>query len=198
MKMNNSELIKKKYKALPIEVKVLIFLVGAIIVASFVAPYIHIFLSKTSKEKVFGFRNLRSFLYASGTPYSLLICSSLLILASKYIFERVPKLCFKICGLIFLYSSIYQFVWIFWASTDLPASAYYSSIAIFSLIPILITNKIYNKYYLSLEVKKQSIRNLISFMYSLDKKGYIKEEKLIKFKKERGILTDNTILENEN
>ena len=198
MKTNNSELIKKKYKALPIEIKVLSVLVGAIIVLSFIAPYIHIILSKKSNIKVFGFNNLRGFMYAFGTPFSLLICSSLLTLASKYIFERVPKICFKICGLIFLYSSIFQFIWIFWAATDLPKSAYYISIAILSFVPILITNKIYNRYQLGIEKTKQSIRNLISFLYSLDKKGFIKEEKLIEYKKERGVLTNKTILENEN
>ncbi|MGH1384000.1 hypothetical protein [Kordia sp.] len=191
-------MIKKKYKALPIETKVLIVLVGAIIVISFIAPYIHIFLSKTSKDKVFGFNNLRAFTYASGTPYSLLICSSLLILASKYIFERVPKICFKICGHIFLYSSIYQFIWIFWAASDLPKPAYYSSIAILSLIPILISNKIYSRYHLGIEKTKQSIRNLISFLYSLDKEGFIKDEKLIEYKKQRGTVTHKTILDNEN
>ncbi|WP_430412839.1 hypothetical protein [Kordia sp.] len=191
-------MIKKKWKVLTIETKLLLSIFGAIIVLSFIAPYIHIPLSKTSIVKVFGFRNLRSFMYASGTPYSLLVCSFLLILASKYIFESVPKIFFKICGLVFLYSSIFQFIWIFWAATDLPKSAYYSSITVLSLVPIYIINRLYNKYQIGIEKTKQTIRNLISFLYSLDKKGYVKDDRLNEYRKERTIITQETILENEN
>ena len=43
----------------------------------------------------------------------------------------------RVAGYLFLYSSIFHFIWIFWSGSDLPENAYYLSIAISSLVAVI-------------------------------------------------------------
>ena len=103
---------------------------GAIILLAFVAPYLNIFLDKTSTTKVFGFKNLRTFSYVIGLPISLLVCSFMLLYISLKTKYKIGKL----ASYLFLYSSLYQFIWIFWNAPDLPKKIYHISIAAASLV----------------------------------------------------------------
>ncbi len=120
-------------KAQMIGVKILFTIIGVIILIGFIAPYLHIEMDKTSKIKVFGFRNMRSFLYSIGIPTSLLVCSSLFLYATNYIVESKMKKYFIFASLLFCYNSFFQYTWIFWAESDLSRGAYYASIAGLSL-----------------------------------------------------------------
>ncbi len=122
------------FKAQAIGTKFLLVLLGAIIVMAVIAPYIHIFLDRKDTVEVFGFRNLRNFLYAIGLPISLFFCASLLFYTTKYIKEDSPKLYLKIVSSLFLWSSFFQFIWIFWDRQDLDKSFYYFSMIMLSAI----------------------------------------------------------------
>ena len=103
---------------------------GAAILFAFAAPYLHIFLNKRSTVKVFGFLNMQSFMYVIGLPCSLLVCSCLLLHLSLKVKERTVYM----AAFLFLYSSFFQFIWIFWYKPDLPKSIYFISVALGSMI----------------------------------------------------------------
>ncbi len=83
--------------------------------------------------RVFGFSNTRTFLAALGIPLSLFICSYILLYVS--IFRLIKyRTSFLIFSSLFLYSSIFQIIWVFWYRNDLPTHIYYTSIAISSIL----------------------------------------------------------------
>lgn len=119
------------------------FLVGAIIILFVIAPYLHIFMESQDTNKVFGFKNMRSFMYVIGLPLSLFLCSSLLLMAAQYIKEKQIKIFFTIVAFLFFWSSFFQFIWIFWDRQDLPRVYYYSSLIILSLGVSLLYHKLF-------------------------------------------------------
>ena len=74
------ELITKRMSSLRLianEIRVIYIFYGAVILLSFIAPYSHIFFDKASTIKVFGFNNLRTFMYAIGLPCSILVLNQM-------------------------------------------------------------------------------------------------------------------------
>lgn len=136
MKSKKLNLLTKRMSSLRLianEIRVIYIIYGAVILLSFIAPYSHIFFDKASTIKVFGFNNLRTFMYAIGLPCSILVCSYLLIISNI----RAKTKLNRVAGYLFLYSSIFHFIWIFWPGSDLPENAYYFSIAISSLVAVI-------------------------------------------------------------
>ena len=167
-------------------VKLGVILLGAVLLLCFIAPYIHIILSKEDTHKVFGFRNLRSFLYAIGLPISLFTCATLLLFAGKYVPSSIQKVYIKIGGFLFLYSAVFQFIWIFWATTDLSKGMYYLSIALISIVVTVLYIKTVQAYQDIVYRLKRIIRRLFAFIISdVDDKALIDEHKKDAFVKER-------------
>lgn len=184
--------IKTKFNLREIDLK-LIF-IGALILISFIAPYLHIFLPKESTVKVFGFRNLRTFMYSFGLPVSLFACSCILTYATSFINKDNFKKLFLITSLLFNYTSVFNFIWIFWASSDLSKLQYYISLALISLIFTYTYFLFYKKYTNYTNLLKNNIKTLFNFMFSLTTKNYIKEEKEEEFAIYRIEVTDSVII----
>lgn len=91
------------------EIRVIYIICGVVILLSFIAPYSHIFFDKASTIKVFGFNNLRTFMYTIGLPCSILVCSYLLIISNM----RAKTKLNRVAGYLFLYSSIFHSIWLF-------------------------------------------------------------------------------------
>ncbi|CAL2078168.1 hypothetical protein [Tenacibaculum sp. 190524A02b] len=157
--------------------------IGAVIILFVIAPYIHIFSDKTDRIKVFGFRNLRSFLYVIGLPMSLFLCSTLLFIASKYIEEKFVKSFFTKVSFLFLWSSFFQFIWIFWDRKDLPKSAYYISIIILSVVITLVFKQLLVARKSMLLKLKNAIASLSRFSF-IDAKKHIKSDSKDAYNKE--------------
>ena len=102
MKLNKLNLsTKRKFSFPTIALKLVYVIIGAIILLAFVAPYLNIFLDKTSTTKVFGFKNFRTFTYVVGLPSSLLVCSFLLLyisLKTKYKIGKLASYLFLLSG----------------------------------------------------------------------------------------------------
>lgn len=150
---------------------------------SFIAPYLHIELPKTSKVKVFGFRNLRSFMYAFGMPLSLFTCTSLFLYATSYIKEQKIKKIFLVISLMFNYTSIFHFVWIFWSQKDLPKGQYYLAISILSLV-FVYTYYLFFRFRKSHVIKLQKALNTISHFAFIGVKKYIHPDKMEDYEKD--------------
>ena len=156
------DLHKKNYF---LNTRILPIILGAVILFCFIAPYIHIFLDKSAKIKWFGFRNLRSFFYAFGLPLSLFACSSMFLFALNYQRDLKFKLYFTIIALLFNYSSIFHFFWIFWIRTpDFSKIQYYMSIVVISGVFTYVYYMFY-KHYKSTIYKLQKALNSISRAY---------------------------------
>jgi hypothetical protein len=148
----------------------------ALTLISFIAPYIPIFLDKTSEDEWFGFRNLRFFLYAFGLPLSLFACSSLLLFTLKYMNEFKLKLYLTIAAMLFNYTSIFHFVWIFWVKgPDFSEIQYHVSIVAISAIYTCVYILFYKHYQLSIH-KLQNALNAISIFAFSGVKKHIKED----------------------
>lgn len=189
--MTNKQSIKTKYSLRTTDLKFII--IGALILIAFIAPYLHIFLPKESTVKVFGFRNFRTFMYSFGLPLSLFACSNILIYASTFVKEF--KKPFTICGFLFNYTSIFHFVWIFWADTDLSRTQYYISIVAISLVFTLVYANFIILYNRHIESLKYKIKTLFTFIYSLNTNNYVKKSKHEDFAIKRIEVTDAVILE---
>lgn len=172
--------IKEMLKVQETEVKNKTYLVvlGVAAVLFIVAPYIHIFIDKTSLNKVFGFKNLRSFLYVIGLPLSLFFCALLLLYATKYMPKNSPKKYFSTVAFLFLSSSFFQFIWIFWEREDLPESAYYTIISVLSIImSFSFVKGIMNRKSTILKLQK-ALDSLSRFSFITVKKNIPKENEV--------------------
>lgn len=158
-------------------------LVAITVVAFIIAPYVHVFLEKTSTEKIFGFKNLKFFMYVIGLPMSLFLCSTLLLVASKFIKEKFVKVFFTTISFLFVWSSFFQFVWIFWQGEDLSKFTYYFSIFFLSAVMSLCFRYLINarKSYL---LKLQNIVHSLSRFSFINAKKFIKEDNKESYDKE--------------
>ena len=146
MKLNKLNLsIKTRFSFQTIALKLVYALIGAIILLAFIAPYLNIFLDKTSTVKVFGFKNFRTFTYVIGLPSSLMVCSFLLL----YISLKTKYSIGRLASCLFLYSSLFQFIWIFWDAHDLPKTLYHISIAIGSFFAFIVV-----KFFVQRNIKR--------------------------------------------
>ena len=137
--------IKTRFSFQTIALKLVYALIGAIILLAFIAPYLNIFLDKTSTVKVFGFKNFRTFTYVIGLPSSLMVCSFLLL----YISLKTKYSIGRLASCLFLYSSLFQFIWIFWDAHDLPKTLYHISIAIGSFFAFIVV-----KFFVQRNIKR--------------------------------------------
>ena len=146
MKLNKLNLSIKTRYIQTIALKLVYALIGAIILLAFIAPYLNIFLDKTSTVKVFGFKNFRTFrAYVIGLPSSLMVCSFLLL----YISLKTKYSIGRLASCLFLYSSFFQFIWIFWDAPDLPKTLYHISIAIGSFFAFIVV-----KFFVQRNIKR--------------------------------------------
>lgn len=151
--------------------------IGVIVLLCFIAPYIHILLPKTSTVKVFGFRNLRSFMYAIGVPLSLFACATLFLFSLNYLEgNKQLKKYLQAIAFLFCYNAFFQFIWIFWATTDLSKPTYYTSIAFLSFFLLLIYFFLYKNYNSTTLYLKNTISVLFDFIVISTPKKYISKE----------------------
>jgi hypothetical protein len=151
-KLNSS--IKTRFSFKTIGINFFYVFIGVIILLAFIVPYLSIFLDKTSTVKVFGFRNLRTFTYVIGLPSSLMVCSFLLL----YISLKTKYSIGRLASYLFLYSSLFQFIWIFWDAADLPKTLYHISIAIASLFTAIFITKILIKTHIKRAANEKEFR----------------------------------------
>ena len=170
-------------KLLPLIKGSITILIGAIILISVIAPYVHIFFSRDSAVKVFGFNNMRNFLYAIGLPCSLFVLSSTMLYISKYQREKFVKFLTEFISVIFLCSSIFQFFWIFIPQEDLPLSSYYFTIIIYSTSTTISFFLLFKKRK-SLIDKLQKTVNALSVFSFIDAKKYVEKDNLEEYNKE--------------
>ncbi|MCD8425737.1 hypothetical protein LNJ40_10555 [Tenacibaculum dicentrarchi] len=163
--------------------KILIIITGAITILSVIAPYIHIFLDKTDQIKIFGFRNIRTFLYVLGLPISLFSCAVFLLYSTKFMNETSPKKYFKKISFLFLWSSFFQFIWIFWDKQDLPKVTYYIIILLISFFTTYYFKKAIGLRKETL-IKLQNIVNSLSRFSIITVKKHIPKENQERYKKD--------------
>lgn len=125
---------------------------------------------------------MRSFLYAIGLPISLLTCSLSLLYSTKFITIELPRKYFSIISLLFLWSSFFQFIWIFWDRQDLPKETYYTFIIVMSFLTSFFFQKAIVQRKESL-VKLQGIINSLSRFSIITVKKYIPAENEGEYKK---------------
>ncbi|CAL2086913.1 Oxygen sensor histidine kinase NreB (modular protein) [Tenacibaculum sp. 190524A02b] len=169
---------KKLYKLLLISITLLFV----------IAPYIHIFLDKKSKVKIFGFKNARYFMYAIGTPLSLFLCSLFLLMATKHIKEKYNKSFYSTVSFLFTWSCFFQFIWIFWDRQDLPKPTYYFSIVILSVIISKVFIQFLHKRKSALDIAKSTIQQLEQEVFTKQKEEREKERQRISEELHDGVL----------
>jgi hypothetical protein len=98
-----------------------------------IAPFLHILPSKESTEKIFGFTNMRTFLYAIGFPFSLFTVSVFVAFLANLIELRPYKKALKIGSITFISVSVYFIIWTFWYKKDFNVYAYYSAMGLASI-----------------------------------------------------------------
>ncbi|SNR14455.1 membrane protein of unknown function [Tenacibaculum jejuense] len=163
--------------------KVMISLIRIIIFTSVIAPYIHIFLSKKDTVNVFGFNNLRTFLFVIGLPISLFTCANVLLYITKFMEKNSPKIQVRIIAILFLWSSFFQFIWIFWDRQDLPKPLYYISIVVLSFVSTVTFNSFIHTRE-STRVRLQKAVNAFSTFSFITAKKHIKTENIEAYEKE--------------
>ena len=195
MNSKNNLSTKTKYKLQTTGIKLGVLVIGVIVVMCVIAPYIHIFLDKKDTVKVFGFRNLKTFLYSFGMPLSLFGCSSLLFYSVKDHKERFKKVCLQSASFLFLWSSFFQLIWVFWSGKDLSKSMYYVSMILLSIS----TSAIYTVFVLKRESTINSITSkyksvvLMLNTYIYDSEQDLKEEVKHKHAIKRGELVEKVL-----
>jgi len=187
--------------------KFLLIVIGAVLACS--APFVHMLVPKNSEQivglekkyeqnevsesyyelqlavlkedqKLFGYRSPRTFLYAIGTPITMLFFALLVLSITHLIGEQVIRLAIYFSTLCLLFIAVYHIVWIFWPRNDFPKNLYHLSIALMSLFAILIA-RLLMKYRLSLQSRIEKLIHFISidayfkYVKKRDKPEYIKD-----------------------
>lgn len=139
-------------------------MIGAIVLLSIIAPYIHMFFDKTSNKEIFGFTKMRDFLYAIGVPSSLLTCSMLLMYTLSLISDKKKQKYLMVVAVLFLFNSFFQFIWIFWSGSDLSNEAYYFSVIGLSILFTSVYFLIYQHYLYNLSKLKFAFNDLLALL----------------------------------
>ena len=121
-------------------------------------------------DKVFGFRNKRSFLYSIGHPFSGLVFSLIVMYVLQFIHNEEIKNALKIATILFMSISCYFIIWIFWDKSDLPDLAYYIMIGISSITSSFLSYKFISHHNRLIDTLFTNIKDLISFMFNNTKK----------------------------
>ena len=109
----------------------IIITLGAIVAA--IAPFLHIFCSRESTTEIFGYSNMRMFLYSAGMPFTLFITSLILTFVSNYIGDKIVYKTIRNISFIILAVAAYYIVWVFWAKKDLNPLFYYGMLILTAL-----------------------------------------------------------------
>ena len=173
--------------------KFLIFLIILGAVFGSIAPFVHIVFPKVSpkitsleknydegkidksvysverkilkeKYKVFGFSNMRRFVYAIGLPIALLLCSLLFLVISQFIYDRLAILGTSIAASIFLFTSLYFVLWTMWpydsGQDDFSETTYYWIMFLVSLAATVVVF-LYTLSKSSYDLKISELVNLV-------------------------------------
>lgn len=151
---------------------ILLIIIGALTLIGDGAPYIHKAFPKKAKEivllenqydnreiskdlyqlrrnelkekyEVFGFTNMRRFLFAIGVALALFCAASIFFMSLLFTEHKVLKKAFLISSVSFLLNGLYYIIWVFWENKDLPELAYH--LIIFT-IAVLLTATFYYLY----------------------------------------------------
>ncbi len=112
-----------------------IIVIGVILGA--IAPFLHIIPSKESTIKVFGFNNMRAFLFAFGFPFTLFVLSIFIAFLANLLELRPYKRVIKLASITFTSVAMYFIVWTFWYRNDFDVYLYYSAICVVSILSSL-------------------------------------------------------------
>ena len=183
-----------------IKVLIVVILIGVVIGIS--APFSHIFLPKTAKEKIelkkkyddniisektykaekkllhekykfAGFTNKRRFAFAIGLPISLFICSLIFLYVSSYIAEERIKKASIIAGLSFQFTSIYFIIWVLWALKK--GSDFPKSLYYLSIVIMSIAATFFLFYLIKSSQKNvNKIKGLLLFLFEIRNKHFQK------------------------
>ncbi|TPN82755.1 hypothetical protein [Aquimarina algicola] len=94
----------------------------------------HIIPSKESTVKVFGFNNMRAFLFAIGFPLTLFILSIFGAFLANLLELKPYKRVVKLASITFTSVAVYFIVWTFWYRNDFNIYLYYIAICIVSIL----------------------------------------------------------------
>lgn len=176
------------------KIYIIIVITGAVLGSS--APFIHITFPKTDHSDItlqssydkkeisveifkqqkeilkanrFGFKSIRSFLFALGFPFTLLCSSLVLLYASKHINDKMVKKGILTASIAFQFTAIYFIIWTVTAhlfkAKDFDRSVYYLMMALSS---ILVTIAIV-RFFISKLNHKYQIATLIDFIVNIRK-----------------------------
>ncbi len=102
---------------------VLLLTLGAMI--AIIAPFSHMFFSRDSQVKVFGFDNARKFFYSLGMPVTIFIGALIMSYITSLIKGNPIYKFLRRIPIVFLSVAIYYILWIFSAFSDFDPLYYY-------------------------------------------------------------------------
>ncbi len=97
--------------------------------------------------------------------------------------KNSPKIQVRIIAVLFLWSSFFQFIWIFWDRQDLPKPLYYISIVVLSFVSTVTFNSFIHTRE-STRVRLQKAVNAFSTFSFITAKKHIKTENIEAYEKE--------------
>ncbi len=162
-------------KWFPLEKKARSFILGAVFLTGFIAPYSHIVFNNTSAKGVFGFPTMSSFLFSIGFPVFGIVLAFLLNYASDYLPNGLNKV-FKIFSTLTAFTGFYFLIWAInpYVEKDFHPAFYYGSMIFVSTI-LAYSLKLYSRS--SVSVLKSKIRYIMNLMIvDAVKKGHVKDE----------------------
>ncbi len=128
----SSEKGKSNLQRIGINKFINVFIILSVIIGA-IAPFLHIFFSKESTDKIVGFNNMRSFLFAIGLPVSLFVISLFVAFMSNLLELRAYKKSIQVSSLVFISIALYFIIWTFWYRDDFDIYLYYTFIGVISI-----------------------------------------------------------------
>lgn len=126
-------------------------------------------------EKYFGFTNKRKFWYAIGKPIAMTYVSFMLLFLSGYVNDPKVSGIANISGVLFFSISMYFVVWTFWDRQDFPATAYFVSIGVISIVSTFLALKYLKHQSMIYEYLIDNIKKLTGFIQRDVKTKYVNE-----------------------
>lgn len=195
LKTQTTGVIKNK------KITLLLILIGVLTLIGDSAPYIHKAFPKKAKEiialeqkfdnreisketyiqkrqllkekySVFGFSNMRRFLFAIGVALAVFCVASLFFISLITYDNRIIKKAFLFSAISFLLNGLYYIIWVFWDNNELPDWLYHFFIL---CIAILLTAVFYF-FYKYITNTRKSVKVLRGNLDTLDRDiEFIKE-----------------------
>ncbi len=158
-----------------LEKRVRNFILGAVFLTGFTAPYLHIYFNRSDIPGAFGFPTMSALLFSMGFPVFTIVLSFLLNYASTYLPAGLNKV-FKVFAFLTGFTGFYFLVWSInpFDDKDFHPSLYYGAMIVISVV-LAFCIRFYSIS--SISILKGKIRYIMNLMIvDAVSKGHVKDE----------------------